>query len=421
MKRLLILITLLTSLTLSSCQGAFQDKTDSSQASDTSEQTTVTENPPDSIETEETGNSVADSGYLNIECREPEGYEYQLFAANGDIRGFSIELPKEWIFEKSSDNTFAIKRGGATIGKAVCDKIKNTGYWDNVYSGESVISEVLMQTNIEKNTQTGEYRYRLYFSASDGDAQKSLTFTADYSEISEKTLSIIRRSLRFKRIGVEPEVGLIDIEKSRSNSILIVGNSFINSSKVGYILDEMIRKTGRDTYVEHISRGYAHVDTYSEDSYIMSRIKSGEFGAVFVCGYYNNDQADPLAKIKKVCNASGTALFMFPAHNEHSASIKYVQEQVGDIHILNWKNEVQSFIDNGGNQWDFCINDMHLHSTPLAGYIGAHMIYRAIYGEMPDCSVSEYVSQIQVDTLLPGYADSGIIYLTKGAILNVFG
>ena len=421
MKKSLILIALISAMILSSCQINTQDETNSDQSNSSNQQSTSPEESEDPHETEETNDEVADNGYLNLQCREPEGYCYQLFAGDGDIRAFSIELPNDWTFEKSSDSTFAIKRDNTVIGKAICDKLNKGGSWDIVYTDETVISEVLMQTNIEKNSKTGEYRYNLYFSCDDSNEKKALTITADYSEISEKTLSNIRRSLRFKRIGFEPEVGLIDIKKSKANSVLIVGNSFINSSKVGFILDEMIRKTGKTTYVEHISRGYAHVDTYSEDSYLMARVKNGEFSAVFVCGFYNNDQAEYLAKIKKFCDASETALFMFPAHNEQSSAVKYVQSQVGDVRVLNWKNEVQSFIDNGGNKWDFCIDDMHLHSTPLAGYIGAHMIYRAIFGEMPDCSVSEYVTQKQVDKLLPGYASSGVTYITKGAALNVFG
>ena len=115
-----------------------------------------------------------------------------------------------------------------------------------------------------------------------------------------------------------------------------------------------------------------------------------------------------------------TALFMFPAHNEPASTIKYVQKMVKGVYLLNWKEEVQAFIDGGGNKWDFCYDDQHLHSTPLAGYIGAHMIYRAIYGEIPQGSVNQIVLQSEVDRILGNYSETGIIYSVKSDNLYFF-
>lgn len=76
---------------------------------------------------------------------------------------------------------------------------------------------------------------------------------------------------------------------------------------------------------------------------------------------------------------------------------------------MDWKQEINSLIDDGINKWAFCIDDQHEHSTPLAGYVGAHMIYRAIYGELPTldhgCS---YVSTTQIKQLLGNYLKTGI-------------
>jgi hypothetical protein len=142
----------------------------------------------------------------------------------------------------------------------------------------------------------------------------------------------------------------------------------------------------------------------------MDDIRSGMYGAVFICGFYSKDQVQSLAVLKNACDDSGTALFMFPAHNEPSDSIAHARKKVRGVYLLNWKEEVQAFIDNGGNKWDFCIDDQHLHSTPLAGYIGAHMIYRAIHGEIPIKPVNQIVLQSEVDRILGDYPKTGIIY-----------
>ena len=427
MKKSLIITLLISTLALSACTTPPSGTNNESDIFSTEPDSKVTDTVSPEIEDSEAHtpesspeDETQDTGYMDLECREPEGYDYQLFANSGNVRVLSLQLPDDWSFEKASDGVLAIKRDGNVIGKMLYCSEGNSTSWVTVDSSSATVNDVTMQTNVEKNTGNGSYRYRICFTYNDEGEEKTVTLVTSYDEISQATLSKLKLSLRFKKVGFEPEIGLIDIEKSVSNSVLIVGNSFINSSKVGYILEEMIRKSGKRTYVEHISRGYAHVDTYAEDEYLIERIRSGDFGAVFVCGYYSNDQAEHLATIKDACDVSGASLFMFPAHNEQESSITYVQKQVDGVHLINWKSEIQSFISSGGNQWDFCINDAHLHSTPLAGYIGAHMIYRAIFGELPSCQVSDYVTQAQVDAKLPGYAKSGMTYVTKGAPLNIF-
>ena len=57
--------------------------------------------------------------------------------------------------------------------------------------------------------------------------------------------------------------------------------------------------------------------------------------------------------------------------------------------------------------WYLCINDSHKHSTPLAGYVGAHMIYRAIYDEMPTAPMKNTITQSYIDSILGDYAYIG--------------
>ena len=74
---------------------------------------------------------------------------------------------------------------------------------------------------------------------------------------------------------------------------------------------------------------------------------------------------------------------------------------------LNWKAELDGLILGGVDRWELCIDDAHDHSRPLAGYVGAHMIYRAIYGELPTQPLSSSLSQGYIDSILDNYAYVG--------------
>lgn len=387
----------------------------------TEETSTEKDSAESTEENTEISTETADDGYRDIICREAEGFTYQLFADHGGIHAFSLELPDDWSFEKDSDDLFLIIRNGDIIGKITKGEVSSSSGWVAVKNSTVTSSSVTMKSSVEKSTAVeGKYRHRIIISGSDDGKDAAITLTAEYSEISDTTATKLRRSLRYKKVGVMPEIGMVDIS-DKADAVLILGNSFIGSSKVGYILQEMIDKSGRETVVHHMTRGYAHVDTYAYDEAVMDSIRNGDYAAVFINGYHNNEQAVHLAVMKEACDASGTELFMFPAHNEQPVAISYVQKNVEGVHLLHWKDEIQSFIDCGGDKWDFCINDAHLHSTPLAGYIGAHMIYRAIFGELPLCSLTDWIAQEYVDEKLPGYRESGMIYLTKGARLYTFG
>ena len=78
--------------------------------------------------------------------------------------------------------------------------------------------------------------------------------------------------------------------------------------------------------------------------------------------------------------------------------------------LLDWKAEVDNLISTGINVSNFCIPDAHNHSTPLAGYIGAHMIYRAVFGEIPQTTEFTYVTNEQIN-LLGEYSTTGMVVL----------
>ena len=368
-----------------------------------------------------TDSSAPDTGYLLIDRVEPTNYTTSCFAAEGSELGISLRLPGDWRFEKQSKSVFKIYTNGRHIGNVIFGSDGKDSDWKELLSDFTASGDQDINISVEKSTSSGAYRHRICFAFSENGEAQRITFTVDYQELSEAAINKIKVYAQCKRVGSDPQFGIIDIENSTSDRVLIMGNSFIYSSKVGSILQEMIDRNGRNTVVDHISIGYALVETFAYDELIIDDIRSGVYGAVFICGFYSNDQATHLAVLKKACDASGTPLVMFPAHNEQEASVKYAYKKVKGVYLLNWKDEVQAFINNGASKWEFCIDDQHLHSTPMAGYVGAHMIYRAIYGEVPGGSVSQFVSQSDVKRILGDYIRTGIIYEAGDSNTYLFG
>ncbi len=207
-------------------------------------------------------------------------------------------------------------------------------------------------------------------------------------------------------------IGILPERLKKARSIIILGNSFVGSSAVGRILSEMLEVNGKDCRVRAVSRGYAQVGTYTDDAAMMADIGNGYYDAVFICGFYGDEQIENLGILKRVCEKSNTVLVIFPAHNENAGLVSDAAVRYPTLTLLNWKAEIDRLIKDGVDRWDMYVNDAHRHSTPLAGYVGAHMIYRAMYGTMPFMPISSELSQLDVDEKLGDYAYVGDAKIT---------
>lgn len=191
--------------------------------------------------------------------------------------------------------------------------------------------------------------------------------------------------------------------------MLILGNSFIGTSQIGGILKAMCAAGGQNTTVEAVSIGYATVSSYAEDGTFPELIRSGNYGIVLMCGFYNSDATEKLRHFVDACRASDTMLVIFPAHNESASVISSAcSKWKDDAYVLDWKGEIDALIQYQGiSRSDFCIDDQHQHSTPLAGFVGAHMIYRALYNRIPPAVSGLNMSTASARRYLGSYVDTG--------------
>lgn len=344
--------------------------------------------------------------YEDIERRRVTSYKANYYSLKNDSTLLKISLPTEWTLSEAADNGFDIFRDGETVGYLISAPADDMSAWTVLKTETRSVADVCVTKYIEEKNGYKDYRYRYVYNYTSDGCTRTVTLTADCAEINEKTEKKLYTDITTHEKSVSETVGTLS-SLSNASSILILGNSFISSSKIGSILREMLGNNGKDCEVDAISRGNATVKTYISDEPLLDRIREGRYDAVFICGFYNMAQIDYLGVLKEACDVSMTKLIIFPAHNENSSVVASVQSKYPSLFLLNWKAEIDNLIIKGVDRWDLCEDDSCNHSKPLAGYVGAHMIYRSIYGEVPPEPVQHLLSQDYIDGVLGDYAYKG--------------
>lgn len=394
MKKTFLILLLASSILLGGCKREINTEHTSGTETDTEAETI----------------SVPDDAYLEIECVEAKRYVNTHFAFREDQITFCLNSPTEWSFEKNGEDAYTVKRNGKKIGTFVCGAESETDLtnWKTLKTKDSIDSGLHCDYFLEKS-RVGEFRHRYVYQYRDGDRERIFTLTVDYAEVSDFTYRKLLLNSSNYKISTDPQMGILS--NSRKMDILILGNSFIGTSAVGYILEDMLQENGKNCSVTAISRGYATVATYINDAELMNRIRNFRYTEVFICGFYSSSEIENLGALKAACDASGTRLVIFPAHNESASVVQSACSKYDTLTFLNWKGEIDALIRSGVPGSALYINDTHNHSTELAGYVGAHMIYRALYGEAPKGSVSGMISQSYVNSYLGNYVKTGAIQL----------
>ncbi len=322
--------------------------------------------------------AVEDDSYKDVSHVSYSGYGYRYIGFKDDPCVLSLLMPMEWETVER-DGGHAILRGGADIGYITKDKSALRHYGDCVYEKETDIGNRSTRSRILREIKGDEkqfyYNVTYKYTADDG-YERSFYIEVDYTHAGKLVQEKLSVSSEVKDKATYAGVGMLKTDK-KSPRILILGNSFISSSSVG----ELLRVMSQNYNIKAVSIGFATV--YRDEHTYLEHIKDGNYDYVFLCGYYSSDAVEPTGRIYDACKAKGAQLVIFPAHNENTNAINDTVRKYPDIPVLNWKAEVDALIRSGVQRSDMCINDSHSHSTELAGYVGAHMIYRAIYDKMP--------------------------------------
>ena len=369
--------------------------------------TSIAENTETNNETI-TQQSNNNDSYENIVCNPIFDFKQVGFSVKNDNTMIFMSLPNDWNLAKIQGGYNITKNskniGTVTTFDTLSEKDAKKEFYNEITTNNVKVSHSiysLSTTNIPSYTRTLAYSY-----INTQGNNITIYITTPYQEIDGSAVFKMITDVKTDISSTESKLGTLKIEDNR-NKILIMGNSFIGSSSIGSILQTMC---GSKIYVDAKARGYAHVGTYTKDPNIMQSIRNGNYSVVFMCGLYDQEAVNDLADMINVCRESNTKLAVFPAHNENQSKIDHAKALYSDTIFLSWKDEINYLISSGIDQSYFCIPDAHKHSTPLAGYVGAHMIYRAIFNEIPPTTYFEQVTEDQIN-ILGNYVTTGTVTL----------
>ncbi len=370
-------------------------------------------NTSDNSDIEEVSSSTATSNdgegsYTDIVCITITDFQQVAFSIKDSSTSILLTLPRDWEFEKTNGG-YTILKNSKSIGHVTTSIQDSSNEKVNAFTSQLNTNNIKVTHNIDQivSKQTPSYTRTFCYNYKDENGKnQSIVITIPYQEIDSSATYKMITEANLVKTATSTNLGVLQINDNRKR-ILILGNSFIHTSQIGQILDTMC---GNEASVEAHSRGNSHVETYTNDAGLMQKIRSGNYSVVFICGLYNQVSFDALQQMINACKESNTKLAVFPAHNENQQNIERVMSMYPDTIFINWKAEINSLISTGIDVSNFCIPDAHNHSTPLAGYVGAHMIYRAVFNKIPQTTHFTEVSQTQID-LLGNYATTGTVVL----------
>lgn len=396
----IVCLILACALLATACNGAegTQSATDSpAQSEEQTEKTT---------EQETVGES--EIPHWKLPCRPIKKHSELHFALDSDF-DLALSISEEWTLSESG-GAYDISRDGENIGR-ISKGSAESEEWSIIedYSRAHNASLRINKFIEKRGAGSGaEYRYRFEYIFENNESSP-ISLCVSYVELDGNAADRLYISPGICSATTLRESFLSDVA---DGSYLILGNSFIGSSDIGFLLREIFALNNKNCSVNAISRGYATVATYISSPEIMNSIRNGSYDAVFICGFYSDEEASNLVVLEEACKLSDTTLVIFPAHNESEKSINFARSKCPELPILDWRGELELIIESGVDKWELCINDQHLHSTTYAGLIGAHMIYRAIYGEIPSIDGMSTINVERAKDVFKGYLDVGSVPLT---------
>lgn len=354
--------------------------------------------------------------------RQTSRFRFASFARKGDNTTLRLKLPKEWSCVRQG-SIFALTNGEQAIGQITEGATDKTGMeLAKTKSYEGVT--VKIYTGIITRESAAEPYYQIEFSYADGHRARTVSLEVKQSQMDA---TLIRWCSQPEALVIRSYNEIPSVPISGGNgaeNVILIGNSFLfeNYSNIVILLRQLMKTAGKEDFIPYrFSNGYATVTTLAtgDGDYADMRrsISSGSFNVVFLCGLYSADDVDNIAVIKELCEESDTRLVLLPAHNESRALIEEAKKTYSDIPCLDWKAEIDALIESGVKESEFVNDDAHGHSKALAGYVGAHMIYRCLYGEIPpELLAGAAIDQSYVNAQLKTYVNGGIQHVDEDEI-----
>lgn len=296
-------------------------------------------------------------------------------------RRVRLQLPDSLTVKtaRQSGHTYAaLYHGNKRVGRLLVNYI----YPDveaGTDTGETVtIDGVDVQTLCYAAGAEEATTYYGYFIAPDNFFY-TLEISADY--ISQTDFAACLSSLQI--VELLARNNRLDCRNQDDLRIAVAGNSFIYSSQVATQLQRMLAANGKNAAAQGFSYPNITVSQIAADPQIMHTLCDGNYDVLFLGSAYYSEDVDALSVVEEACQKSGTELVLFPAHNEGTFNTELAYRNT-NVKLAHWKVAIDNLINAGVPESDLLVYDGPRHSTELAGYCGAVMIYGMLYETAPN-------------------------------------
>ncbi len=332
--------------------------------------------------------------YQSLKLRSGGAFKDVAFNFSLGKNTVEAKIFSDWTLKEYSSG-YKILKGGKEIGYITSSHLANIG---NMVAEGSGIYTTEFKSYYTIYKKANQHRVRFYYKCD--TTQSQLYIDVIYTELSEALFDVLCSGVEYHKENV------VNITPSENPPrILVLGNSYIATSEIGAFLQEMLITAGKNWEVEAVSIGGAHVSTYYNNPTYLGKMGSGNYTVVYQCGLYNDTYIDKVGELYNICKRSKTQFILFPAQNEQEHLVDSCVNLYQGLPVLNWQAELNELVDGGVDFFDLCYDDAFYHSKPVAGYVGAHMIYRSIFNELPPTINNGYMPE--VNRILGDYVTTG--------------
>ena len=193
--------------------------------------------------------------YLDVVCYPVKDYGTFLVGSQDDTDVLSLQLPSSWVLTQK-DSSYVISSERGEIGMIFPGVAEDAASWEPARTEKyKPTTTVSVNKIIEKRIGGSGFRHRFVFTYRSNNGERTVTLTSNYAEADSNTQRTIWLGADTKQLRTDPKIGIISAPSAKK-SVLILGNSFIRTSNIGNILQEMCNKNGKTCTVTAYSRGY---------------------------------------------------------------------------------------------------------------------------------------------------------------------
>lgn len=198
------------------------------------------------------------------------------------------------------------------------------------------------------------------------------------------------------------------LDKSQPHRILVLGNSFIWTSDVDGQLLELASANGVRLEVTRHAVGYSQAAGHYQDIFVQQlypEVFENYYDVILLQTIYQFNDYLAVGDFLTAMDRYGieAQLLLFPAENEGG----YAENAKADYpkaRLANWKQLLFEVKYNLGFGNALNFDDDIQHSSPLAGFAGAVLLYYRMFAELPDATeladrmLGAYYDQIPGET-----------------------